>query len=39
MMPLYILLSFALVIVIGAWCFRDRATHPDGTPVRNCPAT
>jgi hypothetical protein len=28
-----IALGVALSIAIGAWCFHDRATHPDGKPV------
>jgi hypothetical protein len=26
-------LGVSIAIAIGAWCFHDRATHPDGKPV------
>jgi hypothetical protein len=28
-----IVIGVSLSIAIGAWCFHDRATHPDGQPV------
>jgi hypothetical protein len=33
--PLIVGMALGLLIAmtIGAWCFRDRATHPDGQPV------
>ncbi|HEY7640210.1 MAG TPA: hypothetical protein VH814_10830 [Steroidobacteraceae bacterium] len=32
-MPIGVVLSLPLPIALGAWCFHDRATRPDGTSV------